>query len=59
MWSVMSIDLALKLCGILAFGMLAYAMFIAIRGPKVDRPAGELEGLVADAPGYSRRASAG
>ncbi|CAH1662383.1 hypothetical protein BOSEA31B_12376 [Hyphomicrobiales bacterium] len=57
--AIMSIDLALKLCGIFAFGMLAYAMFIAIRGPKVEQPASELEGLTADAPGYSRGARAG
>lgn len=59
MWPAMSIDFALKLCGIVAFGMLAYAMFIAIRGPKVEQPAGEIEGLTADSPGYSRGASAG
>lgn len=30
------IDIALKLLGIVAFGMLGYAMLMAVRGPKAE-----------------------
>jgi len=32
----MKIDIALNLLGIVAFGMLAYAMLLAVRGPRAE-----------------------
>lgn len=34
----MSIPVLLNLCGVLAFALLGYAMFLAVRGPKDKTP---------------------